>query len=169
MLNKEDITVDYSKEGACTITVLKGIHAGVKYVYGKVWFNVDDPENPVMNFDYDVVMGTPVYKKEFEHDIAILLHSLILEQMEAGTISYTGGEDATLEDIEELVTPLPEIPEYTGLIEDEQSSIILPGDELKFSDVIQKPGVFASKENESAMSFLDRLAAQGQAEMNKKR
>jgi hypothetical protein len=69
---------------------------------------------------------------------------MLLEQLEAGEVQYTGGEAPSTIKYEE------------------------PPTKNVAQQIMQAPGVFTSKKSESAMGFLDRLAMSGLEAMRKK-
>lgn len=145
MLTKEQTRIDFLPDQSSVITILEGEYTGLKYKYGKVWFENPDSEQPTMQFMYDMVEGVPSDKVAFENDIAHFLHSMLLEQMEAGEVQYTGGEAPSTIQYEE--------PAPTKNVAQQ---------------IMQAPGVFTSKKSESAMGFLDRLAMSGLEAMRRK-
>jgi hypothetical protein len=149
-LTSQNTRVDYTNSEFANITILDGDDSGVVFRFGKVWVNTDDPENPSLQFHYDLVTGAPLDKKQFEQDIAEMLHTTIVQQLEAGEVQYSGGTDTD-------VRALDDLKEEAG-VEFQQHS---------FQNLNTKIGAFVAKKEETALSFLDRLAAQGQYEMNK--
>lgn len=144
MLTKEQTRIDFLPDNSSVITILGGDYAGLKYKYGKVWFENPDSDTPTMQFMYDMVEGTPENKVEFEADIAHFLHNMLLEQLEAGEVQYSGGEAPP------------------SIVYEE------PPTKNVAQQIMQSPGVFTSKKSESAMGFLDRLALSGLEAMRKK-
>ena len=142
-LTENDIRVDFAPDGEAHITILNGDDAGIVFKYGRV--AIDENESgPEMSFGYEIISGTPVNKESFIDSIAHLLHEMILYQLSQGTVQYTGGVDTP------GVVTIDEAPK----IEDDR--------------LFPQPGVFTSKKGESAMSFLDKLAASGMEAMNRK-
>ena len=144
MLTKEQTRIDFLPDNTSVISILEGDYKGLKYKYGKVWFENPDSEQPTMQFHYDMVEGLATDKVAFEADIAGFLHAMLLEQLEAGEVQYTGGEAPPSVVYEE------------------------PPTKNAAQQIMQAPGVFTSKKSESAMGFLDRLAMQGMAAMKRK-
>jgi hypothetical protein len=144
-LTSQNTRVDYTDSAMADITVLEGDDAGVVFRYGRVWINTDDIDNPSLQFDYDILSGTPRDKNAFVNDIAEMLHGMIVEQLEAGEVQYTGGTS-------------PGESEITDLIEEAKSGV-------EFQNLNTQVGAFVAKPKESAMSFLDRLAAEGEKAM----
>lgn len=143
MLSKNNVKFEFENNDS-VLTVLEGEFKGVQFKYGKVWFENPDSEQPTMQFQYDLLNGTTVENSSvFENEIAHLLHQLLLEQLEAGEVQYTGGEGP-------MVT-LEEPPKKNAA-----------------QQIMAAPGVFTSKPKESAMGFLDRLAMQGMEAMRRK-
>jgi hypothetical protein len=152
MITKETTSIAYNEDGNGIITVISGPYKGIVYQYGRTWIDIVDGE-PVMGFEYDAHPSTPVpedLKKRFEEDAAYFLHSLILEKLEDHSVTYTGGTDDTDPEIRELVA--------------EASSSLDIGDKL-----VKNVGEFVAKKDESAMSFLDRLAAEGMSSMGREK
>ena len=147
ILTPENTRVDYTDSNLADITILEGDDAGVVFRYGRVWVNTDDIDNPSLQFDYDILSGIPRDKDAFIHDIAHLLHRTILEQLESGEVQYAGGTS-------------PSDSEITELIDEAASGLALP-------ELNSQIGAFVAKPKENAMSFLDRLAAEGEAAMKK--
>jgi mitochondrial fission protein ELM1 len=143
-MNVNDVKVDYNRDLTPTITVINGEFTGIQFRFGKVWFEDEMAEQPVMQFQYEVLSGAPSDVAKFQHEIAHLLHSLLVEQLESGTITYTGG-----------VSNPAELAEKEAL------------ESLKPQETFAMPelGVFKSTPGQSAMSFLDQLAAEGNAAM----
>lgn len=140
-----------------TLTILSGPYEGLKFRYDAVWF---DDKNPQLGlqFHYKLLNGALEDPKDFEHAIAHLLHNQMKKTLSEAGIVFRGGIDPTREEFMEhleskLSQPVIEFPDA-------------PQKNLA-QQIMQAPGVFQAKEKESAMSFLDRLAAQGQAEMGK--
>ena len=152
MLNDNNVSVNYNADNTAILTINEGDDAGISFKFGKVWVDDADPENPSLQFQYDLVSGTPLDKSAFEHSIATYLHSTILDQLEAGSLHYSGGTDEVAESS----------PSIESLIQEASTGIDI-GDSL-----VQNIGEFRAKPQESAMSFLDRLSAQGTSQMNKK-
>ena len=147
ILTPENTRVDYTDSNLADITILEGDDVGVVFRYGRVWINTDDIDNPSLQFDYEILSGTPRDKEAFIHDIAHLLHSTIVQQLETGEVQYTGGTS-------------PADAEVSELIEEAASGLELPS-------MNSQVGAFVAKPKENAMSFLDRLAAEGEAAMKK--
>lgn len=141
-LGENDIRVDFAPNGDAHITILEGDDAGIVFKYGRVAIDESSGE-PEMSFGYEIITGTPVNKDTFVDSIAHLLHKMILFQLEQGTVQYVNGVDTP------GVVTLDEAPE------------------VKDENMFPKPGVFTAKKGESAMSFLDQLAASGMAAMKK--
>lgn len=141
-LTEKDIKTVFNKDGDAEITILNGDDAGITFKYGKVAID-ETEEGPSMSFGYEVLSGTPVNKDAFVDSIAHLLHEMILFQLEQGTVQYSGGVD----------TPGAVTIEEKPVIEEER--------------MIPKIGEFRAKKGETAMSFLDNLAAQGMAQMKR--
>jgi hypothetical protein len=144
-LTNQNTRVDYTESYLANITILEGDDSGIVYQYGRVWVNTDDVDNPSLQFDYNVIQGTPVDKKSFEHDVATLLHTMIVEQLEAGEVQYTGGTD-------------PDKGQINSLIQEASTG-------LEFPTLNTQVGAFVAKPKENAMDFLNRLAAEGSKAM----
>lgn len=144
-LTSKNTRVDYTVSDFADITILEGDDSGVVFRFGKVWVDTDDLENPSLQFQYDIVSGAPLDKKQFEGDIAELLHSTILAQLESGDVQYSGGKDIDTKEIENLAA---------------ESGV-------EFQTLDTQIGSFVAKEAETAESFLDRLAAEGRFQMGK--
>ena len=144
MLNKNEVKFEFINN-VSVLTVLEGIYKDVKFQYGKVWFENPDSDQPTMQFQYDILGEVkPENKTNFESDIAHLLHTLLLEQLEQGQVVYSGGDGPTVTKTE-----------YE------------PPQKNAAQMIMAAPGVFTAKPKESAMGFLDRLAMQGLAAMRK--
>ena len=146
MLNDNNTTVEYNSDNEAILHINSGDHAGIKFKFGKVWVDDSDIDNPSLQFQYEVVSGTPYDKTVFEDDIAKYLHETILNQLETGQVHYSGGTEPNIE---------PLIQEASTGLEIGDSKI-------------HNIGQFKSEPKESAMSFLDRIAISGMQEMKGK-
>jgi hypothetical protein len=146
-LTTENTRVDYTDSNLADITILEGDDTGVVFRYGRVWINMDDVDNPSLQFDYDILSGIPRDKEAFIHDIAHLLHSMMMTQLEAGEVQYVGGTS-------------PDDAEVTDLIKEAAAGLELPS-------MNSQVGAFVAKPKENALSFLDRLAAEGVSAMGR--
>jgi hypothetical protein len=146
-LKSTDVRVDYNSEGIAEMTILSGDDAVIRFMYGKVWIDDSNPDEPSLQFGYEILSGEPVDKEAFIKSIAELLHSTILIQLENGEVVYSGGTDKNDAAVDNKLES--RMAEFYG----------------EKNDMSQLPtlGRFDSKPKESAMSFLDRLAAEGQA------
>ena len=138
-----------------TLTILTGPYEGLQFRYDVVWLDDKQPEKGIQ-FHYTCLNGTPNPddKEDFEHAIAYMLHKQYWTNLETGNLVFSGGTnpevDAELKQMEE---------EFKGGTSMEISETSLA------SSIMQAPGVFMASKEETAMSFLDRLAAQGMAAM----
>ena len=146
-LKQTGVRVDYDESGTGLITILEGDDSGIVYKYGKVWIDDRNPDIPSLQFQYEIISGTPLNLDSFVDNIAKLLHTVILEQLESGDVQYTGGTD--IKDTDEMGAMFTEF------------------ESNKDGPYFSPPGLMEAKPSESAMSFLDRLAAQGTFEIGK--
>lgn len=141
-----------------TLTILEGPYEGLQFRYDVVWI---DPVNGIQ-FKYSTLNGTLDEPEDFEQAISRLLAEQLSSQLESGNLIMNGGREASPEEMlrfmDENYGVKPEAP---------TPEIEIPGNPTKnvAQMIMQQPGVFAANQNESAMTFLDRLAAQGMAAM----
>jgi len=143
-----------------TLTVTNGVYEGLQFRYDTIGV---DPVRGIQ-FNYSVLNGTLDEKDDFEQAISRLLAELLHEQMESNNLFYNGGVEATPEEM------LKYMEENYGVTPDAPAPVIeIPGEPQKnlAQQIMQAPGVFTAKKEESAKTFLERLAAQGMAAMGK--
>ena len=170
-LEQEDISVEYDTNNDSIITILKGDDAGVKFRYGKITIDTDENGEPAMSFSYEIISGAPVNKDDFVDSIAKLLHKMILAQLEQGELQYAGGTNEGLDEMNELNEAIAKkrakVAEEAAAKMRESMHPKVYNEATSLIDSLgRQPDEFKAKPKESALTFLDRLAAQGQAEMN---
>ncbi len=88
-LDITDVRVEFEDEVA-VLTILRGDDAGIRFSYGKIDFG-DDEADPTLNFEYDIVSGTPVDLAAFEESIAQLLLLMIERSIKENSTVFSGG------------------------------------------------------------------------------
>lgn len=86
------------------ITITEGDFAGTVYKYGRVWF--EDPDQPVMSFDYDIITATlnvGKNKDEFLNLIGVILQNILRKAVDDQTAIYTGGTEVAEGTVEEVI------------------------------------------------------------------
>lgn len=74
------------------IRLLDG-YPGLCFTLGRVSFGGTD-EEPVLQFEYNIIEGSVSDVKKFEEEAAYFLLGLIEKRLKAGELLYSGGEDA---------------------------------------------------------------------------
>jgi hypothetical protein len=142
-----------------TLTILSGPYEGLQFRYDTVWLDDKEPEKGIQ-FHYSTLNGEPLPedKEDFEHAIAYMLHKQYWENVATGNLVFSGGLDS---DDQELIDSIGQ--KVVAATQKIQSQVT----ETKSiaSQIMQKPGVFSSQQDESAASMLDRIAAEGMAAM----
>jgi len=87
-LTLKDVKVDYIDDSTAALTILSGDDAGIQFKFGQVDFG---EEEPVLNFEYDIISGTPVDLKAFEDSIAQLLILMIEQSIKENSTVFAGG------------------------------------------------------------------------------
>ena len=87
-LTLDDIRVNFVDDVA-NITILAGDDVGIVYSYGKVDFGEDDDSS--LNFEYNIISGTPRNLVLFEESIAALLVLVIEQTIKENSTVFTGG------------------------------------------------------------------------------
>lgn len=161
IINVNEVTRSPCEGHNDTLTITGGVYEGLQFRYDTIGV---DPVKGI-GFDYTVLNGVLEDKDDFEQAISRLLAGLLGQQLESNNLFYNGGSEATPEEMLEFMEKnygvKPEAP--APIIE-------LPGEPQKnlAQQIMQAPGMFTAKKEENAMSFLDRLAAQGMAAMGKR-
>lgn len=78
-------------EGLPFIRILDEAYAGVCVRLGAVSF--PDEDEPVMQFQYDIIEGAVSDIKTFEQDLGDFIVSAIEERLRAKSLLFAGGED----------------------------------------------------------------------------
>jgi len=170
-LTTQDVSVIYNEDNDGIITINSGNFDGISFKYGKVSVDTDPNTNePCMSFGYQIVsIDQPNDLLEFQDSIAHLLHEMILEQIGSGELQYHGGTDVGLEEVNELIA------EAKGSRASKLASETRAFEEANPRNAAQdlianlgRPaGEMKGRPTEDALSFLDRLAAEGTAAMPK--
>lgn len=95
MITLNDIKVEPYEDNEYSITLLSTDDVGIKYKYGKVSF--DDAEDgsgeAIMNFDYDIISGTPRDLEVFHKTIGSVLQLMIENMIKDNSVVFSGGTD----------------------------------------------------------------------------
>jgi hypothetical protein len=95
MITLNDIKVEPYEDNEYSITLLSTDDVGIKYKYGKVSF--DDAEDgsgeAIMNFDYDIISGTPRDLEVFHNTIGSVLQLMIENMIKDNSVVFAGGTD----------------------------------------------------------------------------
>lgn len=151
ILDPSEVSTEANPGHNDTLTILKGPYEGLRFRYDAVWY---DDQNPKLGlqFHYKLLNGvidSDEDRADFEHAIAHLLHKQMKKTLaESGVIVYKGGTDSSRD----------ELMDHLDVGNPEKNLA---------QQIMQAPGVFLGKKEESASNFLDRLAAQGMAAMKK--
>lgn len=96
-------TVQSKTTGLDAIKLLEDPYSGIIFTYGKVSFDVDEPNDHLkIKFDYDILFDPAespnnsrkgFVKEEFEQYIGDLLQELLHQEIEKNNVTYTGGID----------------------------------------------------------------------------
>ena len=87
-LTLDDIRVNFVDDVA-NITILAGDDVGIVFNYGKVDFG--EEEDSTLNFEYNVVSGTPRNYTLFEESIATLLLAMIEQSIKENSTVFSNG------------------------------------------------------------------------------
>lgn len=144
-----------------TLTITEGPYEGLKFRYK--WVAIDPVRG--VTFDYEPLNGAPLAedKHDFECALTRLLMNLMAEKYESNNLFYNGGVEATPDQMLEFME------ENYGVTPTNNPTVEFAEQPTKnlAQQIMQAPGMFQAKEKESAMAFLERLSAQGRAEMGK--
>lgn len=91
----DDIKVEPYEDNAYAITLLTTDDVGIKFKFGRVSFdeNLHESGDAMLNFDYDIIEGTPRDLKAFEKTIGDLLVKMLEESLKNNTTVFANGTD----------------------------------------------------------------------------
>lgn len=162
-LTSSDVSVKYNENNEGIITINEGEFCGIAYKYGKVSIDTDSTTGePCMTFGYNIVSETkPSDISNFRDAIAALLHEMILDQIGSGELQYSGGVGPSLDEINSMIAEARD-ERIAARVETEK-----PHNEATnlLANLGRQTGEFRGNPTETAPSFLDRLAAEGEAAM----
>lgn len=95
MITLNDIKVEPYEDNEYSITLLSTDDVGIKYKYGKVSFEdaEDGSDEAIMNFDYDIISGTPRDLEVFHKTIGTVLQLMIENMIKDNSVVFSGGTD----------------------------------------------------------------------------